>query len=247
MAITAFKNGVSVLDENTLNAIISAQPSVLIFDGDRFNYNEGGGAYENDLSAASYAMKLVNNYNTYGRIELDIRKYGAGADLILEIRNEAFNPNGSSEGTVLKSINFPAKIFSSGYISLPIDLSNINTSVNYWLILRRNGDSNNHLAWIGETTLNSSHPCYYRTGTTGAWTGTGKTPHFRLFANTPGTYTLKHGIYGVNGKTLVEYNADGTIAYIWRWLPASDGTWKIVEQLAPTYDSNGVAIKWEVN
>lgn len=248
MAITAAKNGITTLDENWLNAIISAQPSVLLFDGTQADARTGTGVTDNDLSLNTYIVRFTSvGQTTIGRVELELTKAGAGADLTLEIRDNTFNPDGTNDGVLLKSITFPAKIFptSPAYISLPVDLSGLTAGAYYWLRVNKAGDSVNKLLWRGEAVQDASYPVYYRSGTSGTWTA-GNALHFKVFANTPGTYVLKHGIWGSNGKTLIEYNADGTIAYIWRWLPASDGSWQIVDRLVPTYDANGVAVKWEV-
>jgi len=248
LVLYAFKNGVTVLDEVTLNALISAQPSVLIWDGTQVDAKEGSGTVNNDLSLNTYMARFkLSGQSTIGRVELELFKVGAGADLILEIRDDTFNPNGSDDGALLKSIVFPAKIFNTSptYISLPIDLSGLTPGAYYWLRVNKNGDAVNHLSWRGEAVQDTDYPVYYRETTEGAWTP-GNALHFRVFANTPGTYLLKHTIWGINGKTLIEYNANGTINYIWRWLPAADGSWQIVDKVMFIYDANGVLVRVEV-
>lgn len=248
MALYAFKNGLTVLDEVTLNSLLAAQPSVLIFDGTQVDAKTGSGVTNNDLSLYTFAARFtLTGQTTIGRVELELTKAGAGADLTLEIRNNTFNPDGTNDGVLLKSITFPAKIFptSPAYISLPVDLSGLTAGAQYWLRVNKAGDATNKLLWRGEAAQDAAYPVYYRSGTSGAWTA-GNALHFKVFAATAETYLLKHSIWETNGKTLVEYNADGTIAYIWRWLPAADGTWAIVDKLVPVYDANGVPVKWEV-
>lgn len=221
MAIYAAKNGVTTLDQTFLNSILSAQSSALIFDGDQVAASTGSGTTENNLSTSDHSASFVlTGQTTIGRIELEIKKYGAGADLTVEIRESSVG------GTLKKSVTFPAKLFSNGYVSLPIDLSGLTSGGTYYIVLKMAGDSTNHLRWIGESNGNK---------------------HFRVFANTPGTYTLRHGIYGDNGKTLINYDGNGLITEIWRWLPASDGTMMICDKMTPTYDVNGVATKWSVS
>jgi len=249
VALYSFKNGVSVLDEQTLNAIISAQPSVLLFDGTQTDTRTGTGVTDNDLSLYTFAARFtLTGQTTVGRVELELTKAGAGADLTLEIRDNTFNPDGTNDGALLKSITFPAKIFptSAAYISLPVDLSGLTAGAYYWLRVNKAGDATNKLLWRGEAAQDAAYPVYYRSGTTGAWTA-GNALHFKVFANTAGTYILKHGIWGTNGKTLAEYNVDDTIAYLWRWLPASDGSWQIVDKITFTYDANGVLVRTEVS
>lgn len=242
MTIWAFKNGVTTLDEATLNAIISAQPSVLLFDGAQADAKAGTGVTDNDLSLNTLIARFtLTGQTTIGRVELELTKAGVGADLTLEIRDNTFNPDGSNDGVLLKSITFPAKMFpaAAAYISLPVDLSGLTAGAYYWLRANKAGDATNRNLWRGEAAQDAAYPVYYRSGATGAWTA-GNALHFKVFANTAGTYVLKHGIWGTNGKTLIEYNANGTINYIWRWLPASDGSWIIVDKVTFTYDANGV-------
>lgn len=249
MTITAFKNGVSVLDEATLNAIISAQPSVLLFAGTQADAKTGAGVTDNDLSLNTFMARFtLVGQTTIARVELELTKAGLGADLTLEIRDNTFNPNGTNDGVLLKSSTYPAKIFptAAAFISLPVDLSGLTAGAYYWLRVNKAGDATNRNLWRGEAAQDASYPVYYRSGTTGAWTA-GNALHFKVFADTPGTYVLKHGIVGTNGKTLIEYNVNGTINYLWRWLPSSDGSWMIVDKVTFTYDANGVPVRWDIS
>lgn len=248
MTIWGFKNGLTVLDEATLNAIISAQPSVLLFDGTQADAKTGAGVTDNDLSLNTFMARFtLTGQTTVGRVELELTKAGTGADLTLEIRDNAFAADGTNDGALLKSITFPAKMFpaAAAYISLPVDLSGLTAGAYYWLRVNKAGDATNRNLWRGEAAQDAAYPAYYRSGSSGAWTANNAL-HFKVFANTPGTYVLRHSIWGTNGKSLIEYNANGTINYIWRWLPASDGSWIIVDKVTFTYDANDVLTKTEV-
>jgi hypothetical protein len=252
LALNAFKAGYTVLDEATMNSIIAGQPSSLIFDGTFIDSNNGSenngtGVFEHYLSTSNYCQRFgIGSQTTIGRIELEVKKIGVGTDLTVEIRDNTFNINGSNDGVLLKTVIFPAKLFTTGYISLPIDLSSLPSSAYYWIRLNKAGDITNHLRWIGEGSSDANHPTYFRAGTSGVWNAC-YAAHFRTYANTPGNYILKHGIYGTNGKTWIIYDETGLMSYIWRWLPSADGTWKIAEKLTPTYDINNVAVKWGVS
>ena len=247
MALHAFRNGVTMLDEVNLNTLLTTQTSCLIYDGVYLDGKAGSGVYEYNLATGSFMAPFTANYGstTVGRVELDLLKEGTGADVTLEIRSTDFNPDGTNDGTLLKTISYPAKIFTSGYISLPVDLSGLTPGAYYWIKLNLGGDATNHVKWIGEASQDGNYPAYYRVATTGAWTA-GNALHFRAYANNGGTYVLRHSIYGTNGMTIMEYNADATIKHIWRWLPAADGSWQIVEKLTPVYDENKMTLKWEV-
>lgn len=249
MALYSFKNGLTVLDETQMNSLLAAQPSVLLFDGTQADAKTGTGITDNDLSLNTFMARFTSvGQTTVGRVELELTKAGAGADLTLEIRDNTFNPGGTNDGALLKQIKFPAKIFptSAAYISLPVDLSGLTAGAYYWLRVNKAGDATNRNLWRGEAAADAAYPVYYRSGTTGAWTA-GNALHFKVFANTAGTYVLKHGIWGTNGKTLIEYNANGTINYLWRWLPAGDGTFIVCDKIAFSYDANGVPVRWDIS
>ena len=247
MALYAFKNGKTMLDEVNLNTLLATQPSCLIYDGVYLDGKGGGGVYEYNLATGSFMAPFTANYGstTVGRVELDLKKNGTGADVTLEIRGVDFSADGSNDGTLLKTVVYPAKIFTSGYISLPVDLSGLTPGAYYWLKLNIGGDATNHIKWMGEATPDANYPTYYRIGSSGAWTS-GNALHFRVYANNGGTYVLRHSIYGTYGMTIMEYNADATVKHIWRWLPAADGSWKIVDKMVPVYDANLVTLRWEV-
>jgi len=217
----AWKNGVTGIGENQMNNLIAAQSSVMIFDGTLVDENTGSGTTEYNLSLSDlYDLFSVSGQSTIGRVELEIKKYGSGSNLTLQIMHGT-PPNGE----VLKEITYPAKLFSDGYISLPVDLSGLSAG-SYWFVLKQSGDSINHLRWVGEADQY-------------------ETKHFRVFANTTGTFALRHAIYGENAMTRIDYDSSGLITEIWRWLPAPDGDWMICEGMFPTYQ-NGVVVRWEV-
>lgn len=221
MTLYAAKNGITMLDETFLNSYMSAQSSSLIMDGDQAAAVTGSGTTENNLSLSDLSTSFVlTGQTTIGRIELDLKKYGVGADLTLEIHDT------TATGTLKGSYVFPKKIFSAGYISLPVDLSGLTSGGTYYIVLKMAGDSTNHLRWIGES---------------------GGALHYKVFANTPGTYVLKHGVYGTNAKTLLNYDGSHNLIEIWRWLPASDGDWKVCDKLSAVMDANNVPTKWTVS
>jgi hypothetical protein len=246
VAIFGFKAGVTVFDQAQMNSLLSAQPTSLIFDGTYVDGNSGSGVYENNISTMTLMSRFkLTGQTTIGRIEFDHKKIGNGADVTIEIRDNTVNTDGSNDGVLLKSITFPKEIFGTGYISLPIDLSGLTQDAYYWIVIKKNGDAANHIRWIGETSQDANHPSFSRSGSSGPWSAN-NVPHFKVYAATPGSYRLIHGVYGSNAKTIVFYDAQEKIAFVWRWLTAADGSFVIVDKMTPVYDENGMIKGLEV-
>lgn len=148
-------------------------------------------------------------------------KHGSGADLVVEVRS-GFNPNGSTDGTLLKSMKLPKEFIptSRSYWSIPFALGGLTSGSQYWLIVRGAGDATNHFHLHGETSQDANYPCYYRAkGGSGAWTAENAI-HFKVYSGESGN--LLHGIYGSNGITWIEYSGE-IVNKVYRYLPDAQG------------------------
>lgn len=222
MALYAFKNGVTVLDETVMNSLLSLQEFVLVYEGTQRDAKTGSGTAEFDCASYDHAIRFTANSTTeVARVEFELVKHGSGADLIVEVRS-GFNPNGSTEGTLLKKMTLPKEFIptSRAYFSIPIALEGLTSGSQYWLIVRGAGDATNHFHLHGETSQDSNYPCYYRAkGGSGAWTAENAI-HFKVFSGESGN--LLHGIYGSNGITWVEYSGE-VVSKVYRYLPDAQG------------------------
>lgn len=221
MAITAAKSGVTVLDEAWLNSLLSLQDFTLIYEGTQRDAKTGTGTAEFDFASYDHAIRFTATGTTeVARVEFELIKHGAGADLVVEVRS-GFDPAGSTEGTLLKKMTLPKEFIptSRSYWSIPIALEGLTAGAQYWLIVRKAGDATNHFHLHGETAQDAAYPCYYRAGTTGAWT-LENSVHFKVFSGESGN--LLHGIYGTNGITWVSY-AGEIVDKVYRYLPDAAG------------------------
>ncbi len=221
MALYAFKDGKTVLNQENLNALLSLQPFLLIYEGTQRAEKIGGGVVENSIADYSYCIRFTLSGSTeISRVELEVDRDGAGADLIVQIR-QGMNPSGGNDGTLLKEVVVPKEFIPDGatYWSVPIGLSGLTSGGQYWLVVVQNGDSVNKVDWIGETTQDSSYPAYRRNGDSGAWAATNAL-HFKVFSGESGE--LKHSIYANTGYTTVEYSGE-IISKVYRYLPPADG------------------------
>ncbi len=222
MSLYAFKNNVSVLSENLLNQLLSLQDFALIYDGSLIDSKTGSGVTENDVADYSFAIRITaTGVTEISRVELEIAADGDGQDLTVELRDSDFNPDGSNEGTLLESVVVPKEFLpaTAAYWSVPLAVSGLTSGNNYWLIVRKVGDATDHFHLIGENSTDASHPCYRRAGSSGAWTEN-NAMHFKAYSGESGE--LKHGIYGENGYTTVEFSGE-TVSAVYRYLPPSDG------------------------
>lgn len=221
MTLYAFKAGVTVLDEATMNSLLSLQPFQLIYEGVQRDAKTGDGVVENSIAEYSYCTRFTLSGSTeISRVELELDRDGAGADLIVQIR-QGMDPASGVDGTLLKQVVVPKEFIpeTKTYWSVPIGLSGLTSDGQYWLVVVRNGDATNKLDWIGETTQDASYPAYQRAGDSGAWT-VRNALHFKVFSGGGGD--LLHSIYARTGFVSLEYDAFKQIIKQYRYLPPAD-------------------------
>jgi hypothetical protein len=220
MALYAFKDDVSILDQATLNSILSLQDLQLIYTGTQRDAKEGAGVTENSIADYSYCARFtLTGSNKIDRVELELDKDGEGADLVVQIRN-SMGPQFGNDGLLLKEVVVPKEFIPAtpAYVSIPIAMSG-NSGAYYWIVVKKAGDSVNKLNWVGEADQDASYPAYYRAGDSGDWTAA-YVLHFRVYSGAVGD--LVHGLYAGTGFTTIEYD-DEIISKVYRYLPPPDG------------------------
>ena len=221
MTIHAFKDGLTILNQDNLNSLLALQPFQLIYEGTQRAGKTGSGVNEASIAEYSYCTRFALSGSTeISRVELEVDRDGEGADLIVQIR-QGMNPAAGNDGTLLKEVVVPKEFIpeTKTYWSVPIGLSGLTSGGQYWLVVVRNGDATNKLDWIGETTQDASYPAYQRAGDSGAWT-VRNALHFKVMSGESGE--LVHSIYAGTGYTTVEYSGE-VISRVYRYLPPADG------------------------
>ena len=222
MPINAFKNDVTPYAENIMNTLLSLQDFSLIYEGAEVDSATGAGVTENLVADYSFAIRVTaTGVTELSRIELEVSADGAGQDLTIEVRDDDFNPDGSAEGTLLKSVVVPKEFLpaDAAYWSIPLDLTGLTLGQNVWVVVNKVGDITDHFHLVGEAAQDAAHPVYRRAGTSGAWTANNAL-HFKVFSGESGE--LVHGIYGENGYTTVEYDGE-MVSKVYCYLPPADG------------------------
>lgn len=217
----AWKDGLTTVNEQNMNQMLALQPFQLIYEGVQRAGKTGGGVVENSIADYSYCARFTLVSSTeIGRVELELDRDNLGADLIVQIRS-GMNPANGVDGTLLKQVIVPHEFIPDpkAYWSVPIGLSGLTSGGQYWLVVIRAGDSTNKVDWMGETAQDANYPCYYRAGTSGAWTA-GNALHFKVFSGESGE--LIHSIYAGTGYTTVIYSGE-IISKVCRYLPPADG------------------------
>lgn len=239
----AFRNGVTVLDEEMMNSLRSLQSFALIYEGLQRDANTGSGVTEFDNASFDYALRFTATGTAeMARAELHLVSHGMGADMAVELRS-GFNADGSTEGVMLKRLLLPKEFIPATrmYWSIPLDATGLTAETQYWLIIRGAGDMTNHFHNHGETVPNVSYPVFRRArGGSGGWAADNSI-HFRVFSGESGN--LLHGIYG-NGVTWLEYS--GTVVNkVYYYLPdALSGPG--VRTIQTLSMSNGVLVRGTV-
>lgn len=217
----AFKDGVTVLNEDNLNQMLSLQPFQLVYEGTQRDAKTGSGVTENNTANYNYCARFqLWESMTIGRVELHLDKDGAGADLVVQIRS-GMEPFSGVDGTLIKEVVVPKEFIptSAAYCSIPIGLSGLTPDGVYFLTVTRAGDSTNNISWVGEAAQDGSYPAYRRSRDSGVWTANNAL-HFRVYSGELGE--LVHSIYAGTGYTTVEYSGE-TVSKVYRYLPPADG------------------------
>lgn len=205
--LNAFKDGVTILNQDNLNQMLSLQDFALIYEGTQRAAKAGSGVVENSIAEYSYCTRFTLTGSTeIGRIELEIDRDGLGADIVVQIRS-GMNPAAGVDGTLLKQIVVPKEFIpeTAAYWSIPINLTGLMSGGTYWIVMAKAGDATNHLDWIGEANQDASYPACYRVGDSGAWTASNAL-HFKVHSGTEGKAI--HEIYGTNGCVTITYSGD---------------------------------------
>jgi hypothetical protein len=221
LALNAFKDGLTILNQDNLNSLLALQDFVLLYTGTQRDAKTGSGVVENNLANYSFCTRFTLTGSTeIGRVELEVDRDGDGADLVLEIRS-GMNPAAGNDGTLLKQVVVPKEFIptTKTYWSIPVGLTGLTSGGQYWLVVKRGGDATHHLDWVGETAQDTSYPAYYRAGDSGAWTANNAL-HFRVYSGASGD--LRHSIYAGTGYTTVEYSGE-IVSKVYRYLPPADG------------------------
>lgn len=220
--LNAFKDGVTILNENNLNQLLSLQPFQLIYEGAFRDGKTGTGVVENSVADYSHCTRfMLNSTNEIGRIELEVDRDNQGADLVIQIR-EGMDPANGIDGTLLKQVVVPKEFIPDpkGYWSVPIGISGLTSDGTYWLVVMRTGDTTNKVDWIGEASQDAGYPSYRRVGASGAWTAANAL-HFKVYSGTAGM--VIHEVYGTNGYVTITYSGSMP-AKQYFYIPPVDGT-----------------------
>lgn len=220
--LNAFKDGVSVLNQDNLNSLLSLQDFVLIYDGSQIDAKTDSGVTENSVANYSYCARFtLTGVTEISRVELELDRDGVGADLVVQIRS-GMDPAAGADGTLLKEVVVPKEFIPdpAAYWSIPINLTGLTAGNKYWIVVVKSGDATNKLDWVGEAAQDASYPVYYRAGTTGAWTANNAL-HFKVFSGTGGKAV--HEIYGTNGYVTIIYSV-GMPQKQCFYIPPSDGS-----------------------
>ena len=224
MAIKAFKNGVTVFDEDVMNRMIRVPAEVVLYEGTQRDAKTGAGVTENSLADYNYAIRFTATGTTeVARIELNLDRDGLGADLVLEIRNGLL-ADGSNDGTLLQTIKIPKEHLPDPavYWSIPVNVRGLTAGTQYWIVVKRAGDATNKVDLIGESSANGSYPVYRRAGDSGAWTTGQNAIHFKAYSGRTGE--MVHTLYAGGGHETYGWDVIGVFLRTYYWLPPSDDT-----------------------
>lgn len=235
----SYKSGLDILDEARMNSLIAPHPAELVWTGTIADSKTGSGVNEIDCTGYSHCIRFTATSTTeMARIELDLASDGNSADLIIEIRS-GMVPASGTDGTLLKSVKIPGSWIPAlqTYVSIPISLTGLTAGNQYWIVVKKAGNSTDHNHLYGETSQDASYPCYSRSGESGAWT-LENSIHFKIYNGD----VIRPLTAITRGEALVAYSytASGTLASMKYYIPTIDGSKAINETITAVYDSSGL-------
>ena len=212
MTLNAWKNNVSVLNETNLNATLSLQDFLLLYEGAVVDSEAGSGVTENSIADYAYiATFTLTGVTELSRVELELDKDGSGADVTVTILNSMLE--------ALKTVVIPKEFIplTKGWVSVPIGLTGLTAGGTYYIGVDKAGDATNKVDWIGEASV-GTHTCYRTDPINGAVEINAL--HFKVYSGNSGD--IIHGIYGTNLVETYIYTGED-LTTIWRYCPPPDG------------------------
>jgi hypothetical protein len=238
MAVYAFVGGVSVADEDTMNALIAMQDAKYIYTGTSRGSYSGAGVTENSGASYSYAIGFkITGATTLGYLTLNVDADGTGQDLTVQIR-DGLATSGTSDGTLIAQAIYPKEFMTASAAStiyIPFGISGLTAAATYYFKTTMVGDATDKFDLIGEASANTANQTYRRVGDSGAWSASTGI-HYEVFDWTPisdsDCLMTIYGGYAVEWQTLT---VDGLISNIKYYIPGIDGSAGLRQTYTPTY------------
>jgi hypothetical protein len=214
-----------VLTADQQNEQKSLQNFKIIYEGTVDDSMSDSGTTELTPADYNYAImfKTGSGITELSRIELDVASDGSGEDLTIEIRGNDFNPDGSDEGTLLKTVVIPKEFLpaSQAYFKIAIALTGLTAETAYWIIVLKAGDGTNHAHIYSKgSEKDTNHKTYKRSESSGIWTDCSDSVRFACYQGNSGE-NIVHFIYATNMVETYIYNGED-LETIYRYMPPSD-------------------------
>lgn len=239
MSLYAFLGGITPLDESQMNAMLAMQDFELIYTGTSFDAKSGSGVAEFDCASYHHCIRFTATAVTeIARVVLNVAKDGTGADLTIELRS-GMVPGSGTDGTLLATYVYPKEWLpdTAATFSFPLPMTGLTAGTTYFLVIKKAGDGTNHFHLIGETSTDTNHPCWYRAGSSGAWTAENAI-QFSVYQGATGNIL---GVTAGMAVAAMEYNASNLITTIYSYLPNSEGsTGGIREKMTLTWSGSAL-------
>ena len=238
MSIYAFVGGVSVADEDTMNALLSLQDAKYFYTATSRGSYSGAGTTENSGASYSYAISFkITGATTLGYITLNVDSDSAGQDLTVQLR-DGLATSGTSDGTLLAQSIYPKEfmtVSAASTIYIPFGVTGLTAAATYWLTTTKVGDGTNKFDLIGEASANTANQTYRRTTTTASWSASTGI-HYEVFDWTPvADNDCLMTVYGGYATEWVTLTVDGLISNVKFYIPGIDGSAGLRQTYTPTY------------
>jgi hypothetical protein len=130
-----------------LNQFLGAHQTAYLYDGNQISSATGAPTGTLATNGLWIDQPFILAGTQVGRVEVEISKAGAGADVTLGlfVDNGAGNPGGAP----LVQVVLPAEFFpaAAGFVTVPLPITGLVSGATYHLVMSAGGDATNHGLW----------------------------------------------------------------------------------------------------
>jgi hypothetical protein len=162
-----------------LNQLLGAHQTAYLYDGTQLVADTAAPTGTLATNGQFIDQPFTMSGSVIGRVEVEISKGGAGADVTLGIYADS---GGNPTGAALVQVTLPADFFpaAAGFVTVPLPVSGLTNGLTYHLVMSSGGDATDHGLWSHPGTV-SGLAAKTATSLAGPWTAQTFTMDYKVF------------------------------------------------------------------